>query len=74
MIRHQRCGRAMAPARWRHYLLVCCLGVLDLFPSSTPTGAKVGCGPLGPSCAWMDGRKGHSPCDKSKGACHCGAM
>jgi RHS repeat-associated protein len=43
---------------------------------SQPTGLQSGCGPLGPSCTCKKGGKvlkGHIPCDKSKGACHCGA-
>jgi hypothetical protein len=38
--------------------------------SGQPTGPA--CGPM-TSCTCKGGGKGHIPCDKSKGACHCGA-
>jgi hypothetical protein len=37
--------------------------------SPSPSGAT--CGPM-TSCKCAGGAKGHIPCDKSKGACHCG--
>ena len=37
-----------------------------------PMGPGPACGPM-TSCTCKGGGKGHIPCDKAKGACHCGA-